>query len=475
MSLLERALNRTPDKLNIRGRIKTGCIALDANCPICKKAVKAISQVPGVYACPTCGAVCVVIEGKEPGPVSVDYFMLPVDIKGLFPDKPQSIQVIPAYREIESMCVIAYKKKGKGGKVVCESKDGNTAKKKEFKERGKPVESIVPCLETCADRSVGRCKEEAVFSFILPDVDVFSVYLFSTTSDISKTNILSALKSMIGQDGLIARTVCDLELHQAKGASGVYNIFQLNLPRVKLADHEEFRKRRSDFALGWSGSSDISPNTAGSDGLDCRDINVTGVSESDGVEDNPGLSRLVRERNLEFLKSPYADQALELFACKRFSVNNFDDLTKENLLELYKGLGDAGEMSSQIYMIAVQLRSGVNGELPLQPTGQVSTLSGEGKTGSENQAALQQPGSIEPVGDLPCNERVLNGRGKVLEKLKQYVDAPNAEAVFKEYVMTNYGKSFEELLVEDLLKLWHGIGHGSDVVQEVVRISSTTH
>ncbi|MGO9015140.1 MAG: hypothetical protein ACLQF0_09190 [Dissulfurispiraceae bacterium] len=464
MSLLEKALNRTPKKLNVRGRIRTGCMAVESNCPVCKKAVKAIAQGPGSdYTCLLCGAVCVAIQGKEPGPISVDYFILPTDVKSVFPERPQSIRVIPAYKEIENMCQVSYKKKGKGGKVVCKSQDGKIAKKTEYKEKYKPVTTNVPCAESCADRAGGRCKEEAVFSFILPDVDVFSVYLFSTTSDISKINILSTLKNMIGPDGLIARTVCDLELHQTKGATGVYNVFQLNLPRVKLADHEEFRKRRTDFAINWAGNSDVPLNNDNGghqghgDGENCRVINVEGAPIPESSDDNPGLVRLVRERNKEFLKSPYADQALELYACKRFSVNNFDEITKENLLELYKGLGEDGDIASQVYIITVQLRSGAVESLPFQ------------SGGDPQQAVVIEGSEAEPA---PESERVLNGRQKVLEKLKRHVNAQNAEAAVKEYIIAQKGKSFDALSVEELLKLWHDIGQGSDLVLEITKMAN---
>jgi predicted RNA-binding Zn-ribbon protein involved in translation (DUF1610 family) len=252
MDLLSQFLESTPATLSIKGKIKAGYYVVSALCPSCNKNITAVKPYEE-FICQDCGSVTVVGNGKEPRAVSIDYFIVPEDIKQFVGDKPNVLRVIPAYREIHRTCRIMYAKKGKGGRILCESRDGKTAEKLVKDNSGNIVKVRQTCSkDDCIDRKNKYCKTNAVFYFILPDADVFGAYAFYTASELSIKNMLGTIKVLADSNGNIRRDPQNpllLSILRLKRTSDniYYNVYQLSLPRISIGELASSTQTQSDL------------------------------------------------------------------------------------------------------------------------------------------------------------------------------------------------------------------------------------
>lgn len=243
MDILSQVLESTPAALCVKGKIKAGYYAVNAFCPACKKPITAIKPYEK-FICPSCSSESTVGTSKTPWPVSTDYFIVPEDIKQVIGDKPKVLRVVPAYKEIYRTCRIKYAKKGKNGNIICQSRDGKTAEKLTKDSNGNIVKIKSTCnKDNCTDRKNNYCKTTAVFYFILPDADVFGIYQFYTSSEISIRNILGSIKVLVDSNGNIRinpKTPCLLSISRRKRASDniYFNTYQLSLPKMTISEFD---------------------------------------------------------------------------------------------------------------------------------------------------------------------------------------------------------------------------------------------
>jgi predicted RNA-binding Zn-ribbon protein involved in translation (DUF1610 family) len=240
MKLIDSFLDTTVARLPIKGKIKTGCYALAAFCQSCGKNILAM-KLYEKYECPACGKPVAVDASKTPRIISVDYFIVPPDIKTIVGEQPKILRVIPAYKEISNVCKIYYAKTIKGGRIACSSENGKTAVKITQDNNGIKKITIACHKDECIDRKNNYCKTHAKFHFILPDVDMLGIYLLYTASELSIKNIISTLKILTNNSGYINRdpyNPCLLSIKQLRRSinNTTYNILQLALPRKSITE-----------------------------------------------------------------------------------------------------------------------------------------------------------------------------------------------------------------------------------------------
>jgi predicted RNA-binding Zn-ribbon protein involved in translation (DUF1610 family) len=232
------------EKFNVKGTIKSGYKTIDANCNACKKKVKAIRPYND-FVCPQCGQKVIPIPGAKESTASTSYFIVPEELKAKLGDKPFSLRVVPAYREMHRTFPSSYTKYASNKMIFCSSKDGVTARR--YDRTKGHIES--PCSADCPDRLNKTCNLTATFYVVLPDADVFSAYRIIPKSVQSIHNIYATLNRLRNKEGEIVRAICTLELikRKRKETNTVYYIMQLNPPAVDLAT---IQKLTGDGSLG---------------------------------------------------------------------------------------------------------------------------------------------------------------------------------------------------------------------------------
>lgn len=233
-------------KFNVKGTIKTGYKTVNAYCPVCKRDIKAIKPYDN-FICPVCGKIVIPPSGAKEGLKSTPFFILPKDIKEKF-GKPSSLNIIPAYREIEHTFPTSYTKYAANKMIFC-SGDGETAKRydKDSKEKKE-----VPCSpDNCPEKLNNTCKLTATFYVILPDIDMFNAYRIIPKSMQTIINIMSTLNKLKGHDGLINRTICELKIiEQKRKETGMtYYILQLLPPAVSLSEIKQMKDINSAMLI----------------------------------------------------------------------------------------------------------------------------------------------------------------------------------------------------------------------------------
>ena len=159
---------------------------------------------------------------------------MPDNIKAVIGEKPTSIKVIPAFSSMKRTIPNSYAFYTESNTLYCTC-DGLSGKRydKVSKEM-KPYPG--PYGDACGSYKEGRCKMSAVFSFYLPEVDMFCGYRIKTKSAQSISNIISTLMKISDGHGKISRVVCELRIVEKKRSSDGkrYRVLELIPPAFNL-------------------------------------------------------------------------------------------------------------------------------------------------------------------------------------------------------------------------------------------------
>lgn len=355
---------RNSAKFNVRGKINLGYKVIKGSCVPCKKSVVALKK-GDVFFCPQCGGEVTPAQGEKEFTQSTPYFVLPDELKEILGERPVSLRVVPAYREIEKTFPSSYVRFTKGHKIFC---TGNGVSAKRY-DTGKKAKIDVPCSDSCPERLSRQCKPSCTFYVVLPDVDMFSVFTIGSHSEISIVNIMSTLNMMTDTaSGLITRTVCTLSLieRERRTTGTEYYVLQLEPPRTPLGT---LQGGAAALSIDWQ------PLQAG---YEASADNVINIHSNDlrtapaTPHDDPERLKLGREKVKEklkvYLKGSYVDRALEIYVCERYKAVSFEDISVKDLLEIYKEIGEDSTLVNDVMLLAIRLRHGVGEELPFLKT-----------------------------------------------------------------------------------------------------------
>ena len=367
-------------RVNVKGKISLGYKVIKAKCGKCGSVIARKTDDRGSYTCMKCDSPrATPIQGEREFTQSTPYFVLPEELKAKLGNRPKSIKVIPAYKELARVFPnsLAFYV---NGKIFC-SGDGEKARRY---DKAKRDFIDIPCSKECTSIKDGRCKPSATFYIILPDVDIFSAYKVCPRSDISIGNILSELNKLVrGSNGdrEILRTVYTLEIIERtrKSTGTPYHVLRLNLPQVTL---EDARQGRIPAALDSqsvniaAGAQDITGNE-GEENItetiknitpDKKMIALPKVTDIDSPERREKGRAMVKEKIKIFVKGQYVERALEIYSCERYKAGSYEDIPVKYLLELYKEIGKDSVLVNNVMLLATRLRHGVEEELPFLKT-----------------------------------------------------------------------------------------------------------
>jgi hypothetical protein len=357
------------DRCKVKGRIGLGFKVIKAACNSCKKNVTALKVDEEHYSCPICKGVASPLQGEREFTQSTPYFVLPKDIAalGVFPEKPVSLRVIPAYRELERTIPNSYAKFTSSGTIFC-SGDGVSARRYQKANGSKGGYINVPCNSDCPERLNRSCRPSGTFYVILPDVDTFSAYRVNPKSPQSITNIIASLRRLMGREGMISRTICELMIVEKKRreSNSTYYVLELSLPAVSLTELQRLGGRALEDQAPAVNSVDILPPEAQ------REVGQQGTCEPKDDHDRVRNGRAaVKEKIRKFVDDPYAERALELYACEKFHTDLFADLTVQNLLDLWNSIRKESDVVTRVFFLAKELKYGRVEDLPFGETTQM--------------------------------------------------------------------------------------------------------
>lgn len=137
-------------------------------------------------------------KGKE-FPVSLDYFVVPDEVKEIYSDKPRKLDIMLPMEERESFFPQNYKRYGSSAGLLCK---GNGEMATEIGDKGmKEVE----CLgKDCEFYKKGDCKQVGNFQVILPKIKGLGIYQIDTSSYNSIINLNSGIEMIRGMLGRIS-------------------------------------------------------------------------------------------------------------------------------------------------------------------------------------------------------------------------------------------------------------------------------
>ncbi len=224
----------------VRGKINLGCDSRRAKCNTCKREVLAIKPYD-TYICSECakGDIAFLPDSKS-SLIGLPYFVMPKEIKGQggLPEKPSELNIIPASQNIELTMPTSFARYASQGVRFCSSRDGKKALRY---DKNSKTEKEFPCSDQCKERIDKTCKPTGTFYFIIPALDINSVWAISTSSEQSVRNVVSALNKF-SREGKIIRAVrkendfsfWKLRIIQKKrkGTQKLYSIVQLFPPQV---------------------------------------------------------------------------------------------------------------------------------------------------------------------------------------------------------------------------------------------------
>ena len=205
----------------------------ESSCPTCKKEVIGLFLNTG-WHCAVCNSEVKPYSNTREYTQSLPYFLVPDDIKGAMGDKPTSIKVIPAFSSLQRVIPNSYAFYTESGTLYCTC-DGLAGKRYDTAKK-QMTPYIGPYGDSCGSYNEGRCKMSGVFSFYLPEVDMFCGYRIKTKSSQSISNIISTLMKISDDQGKISRVVCELRIIEKKRTSDGkrYRVLELIPPAFSL-------------------------------------------------------------------------------------------------------------------------------------------------------------------------------------------------------------------------------------------------
>jgi len=224
----------------VRGKINIGCDSRRAKCNTCKREVLSIKPYD-TYICPECEKADIAfLPDSKSSLIGLPYFIMPHEVKGQggLPEKLSELTIIPASQSIEKTMPTSFARYASQGVRYCSSLDGKKALRYDKNTR---TEKEFTCSDQCKERLDKSCKPTGTFYFIIPALDMNSVWAISTSSDQSIRNVISAL-TKFSNEGKIIRAVrkgdnfsfWKLRIIQKKrkGTQKLYSIVQLFPPQV---------------------------------------------------------------------------------------------------------------------------------------------------------------------------------------------------------------------------------------------------
>ncbi len=115
------------EQFTLRGLVRAGCRAKKAFCSRCKKDVVGLFM-NGRCLCAHCGGEVSPRAGEREFTQSLPYFVVPDDIKETIGEKPASLKVVPAFKNINKTIPNSYAFYTEGGTLFCTC-DGVTGKR----------------------------------------------------------------------------------------------------------------------------------------------------------------------------------------------------------------------------------------------------------------------------------------------------------------------------------------------------------
>lgn len=215
----------------MRGTVQSGCKAKKAHCPVCQKTTLGLFY-DNVYTCSVCQGEVYPDQREKQQLKSLSYFMVPEDIREIIGKKPQTLNVIPAHRELHRVIPNSYAYYTKDGALYCAG-DGVVSERYDPNSR-QTVKHDGPCGDDCQHYQSRRCRASGVFYFYLPEVDMFGGYRIKMKEQ-SIINIISTLKKLSDTNGNISRVVCQLRITAKKRSDGTtYHVLDLVPPATNL-------------------------------------------------------------------------------------------------------------------------------------------------------------------------------------------------------------------------------------------------
>lgn len=137
-------------------------------------------------------------SGKE-YPVSLDYFVVPDEVKSIYGAKPRKLDIMLPMEETESFFPQNYKRYGSSAGLLCKG-NGEVATEMDT-EKMKEIE----CLgKDCEWYKKNDCKQIGNFQVILPKIKGLGVYQIDTSSYNSIINLNSGIEMIRGMLGRVS-------------------------------------------------------------------------------------------------------------------------------------------------------------------------------------------------------------------------------------------------------------------------------
>jgi hypothetical protein len=291
-------------------------------------------------------------------PQEVGHFILDIEdnnlrsnAQALYGDKPKVLDITFFSDRIEDVfrCTLQRWVKDKQGisRLLCEGTGTEAI------EGGR--------MRLCPCPALGSgCQKKTVLKFLIPRLTIGGYFLLATRSDNNADNIETGLKLIKRTTGgLIMR---EMSLKRTEGYATVNGVrtrkFYVALeghyavPAITAAAVPAVKPQEGTPAAGQSVAGMTSLGTL------LRPPDACTLARQEELRLRDGRHK-VREKIRLFIMEPGAEAAAEKYACIRFSKKCFEDLSVDQLLELWHSIDDDETTLGDIYTIFLASRSGL--------------------------------------------------------------------------------------------------------------------
>lgn len=267
--------------------------------------------------------------------------MLAARAKELYGEKPNSID-ITLYSDNPDDCYrCTYQMWGAGNKGTAVLKcEGN----------GVEAYDNAGQRKTCPCDNLGKkCRKTTILRFLIPSITMGGYFMLSTRSEHN------------------ARVI-DTTIQLVQKATGGLVMRPMRLVRTEgVANINGIVTKKYFLSLLWTGGMNSASATIETTAMTESAPAAIEYSQEDSTPTAPDIERVikgrekVKEKLKEFVKGPFVERALEVYACERYGRQSFNDLTVEDLLDLWRSIAKGNGSTGGIYNISVKLHKEADG------------------------------------------------------------------------------------------------------------------